>query len=143
MIACALLSAIPAVHAQVSVTDPWVRATVSQQKATGAFMKLTAAADTTLVEVHSPLAGVAEIHTMTMTDGRMQMRPVAQLPLPAGQTVELKPGGLHVMFFDLKAQVKEGDMAPISLVFERADGTRETLEVSAPIRPLGMKRPGH
>lgn len=143
MIACALLFALPAVWAQVSVTDPWVRATVPQQKATGAFMKLTAAADVKLVEARSPFAGVTEIHEMTMAGDRMQMRPVAQLPLTAGQTVELRPGGLHVMFFELKAQAKEGDMVPISLVFERTDGTRETVEVSAPVRPLGMKGPGH
>src|SRR5690606_21102671 len=93
----------PARGAAIDVGNPWVRATVAQQKATGAFMQLTARADTRLVAAQSPVAGVVEIHEMVMDRDVMKMRAMpAGLALPAGQTVELKPGGYHVMLLDLK-----------------------------------------
>jgi len=124
--------------ANVEVKDPWVRATVAQQKATGAFMQLTAKADTRLVEVKSPVAGVVELHEMAMEKDVMKMRALtAGLGLPAGKPVELKPGSYHVMLMDLKGPVKAGDVVPVTLVFEGQDGKRETLEVKATARPLG------
>lgn len=122
--------------AQVKVEQAWVRATVAQQKATGAFMLLTAGKDLRLVEARSPVAGVVEVHEMTMANNVMKMRAVAALELPAGKTVELKPGGYHIMLMDLKAPVKEGGSVPITLVVEGKDGKRENLEVKAPVRPL-------
>jgi copper(I)-binding protein len=127
--------AMPAV-AQVQVDDPWVRATVPQQRATGAFMQLTAAVDSRVVEAQSPAAAVVEIHEMRMEGDVMKMRAVDALELPAGQTVELKPGGYHVMLIDLKAQVKEGDVVPVTLIVEDKDGRREAIEIVAPARPL-------
>jgi periplasmic copper chaperone A len=108
-------------QSSVDIKDPWVRATVAQQKATGAFMQLTAK---------------AEIHEMAMADNVMKMRQVPGVVLPAGKAVELKPGGYHVMLQDLKAQVKAGDVVPLTLVFENKDGKRESVEVKAPVRPL-------
>ena len=122
--------------ASVEIKDPWVRATVAQQKATGAFMQLTARADSKLVDVKSPAAGVVEIHEMAMVDNVMKMRQVPGVALPAGKAVELKPGGYHVMLMDLKAQVKEGDVVPFTLVFEGKDGKRESVEIKATARPL-------
>jgi copper(I)-binding protein len=83
--------------AQVTVKDPWVRATVPAQKATGAFMQITSAQDARLVEARSPVAGVVEVHEMVMEKEVMKMRAIKGLDLPAGKTVELKPGGYHVM----------------------------------------------
>jgi copper(I)-binding protein len=123
-------------HAQVTVKEAWVRATVPQQQATGAFMQLNAAKDTRLVSASSPVTPVVEVHEMAMQDNVMRMRQVPALELPAGKTVELKPGGYHVMLLDLKQQVKEGDTVPLTLVFEGKDGKRETLEVKAPVRAL-------
>ena len=79
-------------NAQVSVSDAWVRATVPQQKATGAFLKLQAAQDSKLVAATSPLTPVVEVHEMAMQDNVMKMRQVPSIALPAGKTVELKPG---------------------------------------------------
>ncbi|MFO1298707.1 MAG: copper chaperone PCu(A)C, partial [Rubrivivax sp.] len=84
----------------------------------------------------SPVAGVVEIHEMVMEGSTMRMRAVPALELPAGQSVELKPGGYHVMLMDLKQQVKPGDTVSVTLVIEGKDGKRETLEVKAPVRPL-------
>lgn len=123
--------------APVVVKDAWVRATVAQQKSTGAFMQLTAKADTRLVDVRSPIAGVAQIHEMAMDKDVMRMRPVTGVALPAGQAVELKPGGYHVMLLDLKGQVKAGDVVPVTLVLEGKDGQRTTLDVKATVRALG------
>jgi len=124
-------------HAQVTVKDPWVRATVSQQRATGAFMQITSAQDARLVEVRSPAAGIIEIHEMTMEKDVMKMRALPDgLNLPAGKAVELKPGGYHVMLMDLKQQMKEGDSVPVILVIEGKDKKRSTIEIKAPVRPL-------
>ena len=122
--------------ADVSVAEPWVRATIPAQKATGAFMQLKSDADARLLSVASPVAGVVEIHEMVMDKDVMKMSPVPGLDLPAGQAVELKPGGYHVMLMDLKAQVKEGDQVPLTLVIQNKDGSRQTLELTAPARPL-------
>ena len=144
----ALVMAVAA-QAQVSVKDAWVRATVPQQKATGAFMQLVSAKDARLVEARSPVAGVVEIHEMAMVDQVMKMRAVPALELPAGKAVELKPGGYHVMLLDLKGQVKDGDMVPLTLVVEGRDGKRQTLELKVPARPLNaaaqkdMSQGGH
>ena len=123
--------------AQVTVKDPWVRATVSQQRATGAFMQITSAQDARLVEVKSPVAGVVEVHEMTMEKDVMKMRALPNgLALPAGKPVELKSGGYHVMLMDLKQQMKEGDTVPLTLVIEGKDKKRTTIEVNAPVKPL-------
>ena len=130
--AAALLVALPAA-AQVTVTDPWIRGTVQGQMATGAFMKLQSAKDARLVEAASPVAGVVEIHEMTLENNVMRMRAVKAVSLPAGRVVELKPGGYHVMLMDLKQQMKEGEVVPVTLVVETA-GRREAIEVRAPVR---------
>jgi copper(I)-binding protein len=130
-----LLAALP-VMAQVTVKDPWVRATVSQQKATGAFMQITSAQDARLVDASSPLAGVVEVHEMTMEKDVMRMRAVKGLDLPAGKSVELKPGGYHVMLMDLKQQMKEGDTVPVTLVVEGKDNKRTKVEVKATVKAL-------
>jgi periplasmic copper chaperone A len=75
-----------AVSAQVTVSEPWVRATVPQQKATGAFMKLQSAQDAKLVSAKSPLAGVVEVHEMAMDAGVMKMRAIDGLALAHGQS---------------------------------------------------------
>jgi periplasmic copper chaperone A len=130
-----------AVSAQVLVTEPWVRATVAQQKATGAFMKLTSKDGAKLVAVKSPAAAVVELHEMSMDKDIMRMRAIPSLTLPAGKTVELRPGSYHVMLIDLKAQIKEGDTVPVTLTVEAADGKRSDLEVKVPVRPLNAATP--
>jgi copper(I)-binding protein len=99
-------------------------------------MQLSAAKDTKLVSASSPVTPIVEVHEMAMQDNVMRMRQIPALDLPAGKTVELKPGGYHVMLLDLKQQVKEGDTVPLTLVFEGKDGKRESVEVKAPVRAL-------
>ncbi|MBP8897733.1 MAG: copper chaperone PCu(A)C [Sulfuritalea sp.] len=134
-LAALMFAAFP-VMAQVTVKDPWVRATVPAQKATGAFMQITSAQDARLVEARSPVAGVVEVHEMVMEKEVMKMRAMKGLDLPAGKTVELKPGGYHVMLMDLKEQMKEGTTVPVTLVVESKDRKRSTVEVKAAVKPL-------
>lgn len=132
-----LALALP-VAAQVSIEDAWVRGTVEQQKATGAFMRLVAEKNARLVAAESPVAGVTQIHEMTMVDEVMKMRQIDGLELPAGQAVELKPGGYHIMLMSLNGQVNGGDVVPITLTFEDAETkARFTQQIEAPAAALG------
>jgi len=138
------LAVAPSVaFAQVTVTDPWVRGTVAGQRATGAFMKLTPAADQKLVAAASPVAKIVEIHEMAMDGGVMKMRAIPKLALPAGKATELKPGGYHVMLMALDRTLAEGETVPITLTFEDAAGKRQTVEIKAPVKPLtaDMRKP--
>ena len=110
--------------AQVKIADSWVRPTVAGQKATGAFMKITAKENSKLLGVSSPLAGVAEIHEMKMDKDVMKMSAISSLDLPAGKLVELKPGAYHVMLMDLKASVEKGAKVPLTLKFQDAKGVK-------------------
>lgn len=136
LIAC---GASTATRAETTASWPWIRGTVPQQQSTGAFMTLKSTTGGKLVSASSPAAGSTEIHEMAMDGNVMRMRPVASLDLPAGQPVELKPGGFHLMLMMLKAPLKAGDMVPITLVIEGKDGKRETIEVKAPVKALGNK----
>jgi copper(I)-binding protein len=105
--------------------------------ATGMFAEITSAKGGRLVSASTPVAGVVEIHEMAMEGDVMKMRALpAGLALPAGKAVVLKPGGYHVMFMDLKQQLKAGDTVPVSLVVEGADKKRETVEVKAAVKDL-------
>jgi hypothetical protein len=136
VLAAASLATAAAASAQVTVTDPWVRGTVTGQKATGAFMQLKSPADTALVAAASPVAKIVEIHEMKMEGGMMKMNAVDKLALPAGKAVDLKPGGYHVMLMDLVKPLKDGDTVPLQLTFEDKAGKMQTVEVRAVVRPL-------
>jgi len=69
------------------------------------------------------------------------MKAVDRLPLPAGKPVDLKPGGYHVMLFDLKASLKEGDVVPLTLTIEDKAGRKSTVEVKATVRALTAADP--
>ena len=140
ILAAAGLATAPAASAQVAVTDPWVRGTVTGQKATGAFMQLKSPADTALVAAASPVAKIVEIHEMKMEGGMMKMNAVDRLALPAGKAVDLKPGGYHVMLMDLVKPLKDGDTVPLQLTFEDKAGKKQTVDVKAVVKPLAARR---
>jgi copper(I)-binding protein len=123
----------------VEIKDAWARATVPGQKATGAFMKLTAKEGSKLVGVSSPVAGVGEVHEMKMEGDIMKMRAIPGLDLPAGKSVELKPGGFHVMLMDLKSTLQKDTTIPLTLVFKDAKGVETKTELSVPV---SMAAPG-
>ena len=73
-----------------------------------------------LIAIASPVAKMSHLHTMIMEDNIMKMRPVDTIEIPAGKTIELKPGGFHVMFMGLHTPLIEGEMFPLTLTFENA-----------------------
>ena len=120
--------------ATVDVRDAYVRQSVAGQSGTGAFMKLTSPSGSRLVGISTPAAGVAEVHQMKMDGDTMRMRAVpGGLDLPAGQVVELKPGGYHVMLMDLKEALPKGATVPFTLHFEDAKGAKTALELKLPV----------
>ncbi len=136
--ACAtlLLAAAPAA-AQVAVTDAWVRATVPQQQTSGVYMTLTAAQDARLVGASSPVAAAVEIHQTRMGNNTARMRHARAIELPAAKSVELKPGGYHLMLLGLKRQMKEGESVSIRLIVENKSGNPSSTEIKARVRPIG------
>jgi copper(I)-binding protein len=135
LVALSLLLGCACVYAQsVQVRNAWVRSTTADQKGTGAFMSLTAKEDTQLVSVSSPVAGVAEVHEMKMDGNIMRMRAMPMLNLPAGKTVELKPGSYHLMLMDLKQALPKDTSVPLVLHFQDASGIKTQLEFNAPVR---------
>ncbi len=127
--------ACASVHAQtVQIKDAWARSSVPGQKASGAFMKISAKDGAKLVAASSPAAGVVQVHEMTMEGNVMKMRALAGgLDIPAGQTVELKPGGYHVMLMDLKAPLVKDSSVALTLVFKDAKGVENKVDLKVPV----------
>ena len=124
----------------VEVQGAWARATVPGQKATGAFMKITAKEGTKLVSVSSPVAGVAEVHEMKMDGDVMKMRAVAGgLDLPAGNAVQVKPGAHGGQVTDLIEPVAHVTSIAVTLVFKDAKGVETRTELTVPV---AMAAPG-
>ena len=118
----------------VTVNDPYVRAVPPGQPNSAAFMGLVngTGAPRALVGGHSDVAEVVELHTHTMEDGMMKMRRVERIDLPAGETVTLEPGGLHVMLIGLKRGLNPGDQVDLTLDLD--DGG--VVRVQAPVREV-------
>ena len=127
------LNLVAAASEPVKVTGGWVRSTVPGQKGSGAFMKITATEGVRLTGVSSPVAGVAEVHEMKMDGDVMKMRAVPVIELPAGRTLELKPGGYHLMLMDLKQSLPVGSTVPVTLVFRDGKGAERRVEVKLPV----------
>lgn len=127
----------------VDVQGAWARATVQGQKATGAYMTLTAKEGTRLVAVATPVAGVAEVHEMAMDNGVMKMRAIDGLDMPAGKSVELKPGGYHLMLMDLKLPLQKDTTIPLTLTFKNAKGVENKFEIKVPVQAMPAQGMGH
>jgi periplasmic copper chaperone A len=105
------------------IAEPWMRATPKGAKVAGGYLSIMnmGTEPDRLLSVSSVIAGQVEIHQMTMANGVMTMRPVdAPLEIKPSETLELKPGGYHVMFMQLKQGVREGEKVKATLVFEKA-----------------------
>ncbi len=105
----------------ITIEGEWARTSPAAVTNGAAYMQLTAAEDDALigVSVDSSIAGMAQIHEVVMdADGAMKMQQVASLPLPAGETVSLEPGGFHVMIMNLAAPFESGQKFDVTLQFE-------------------------
>jgi len=159
LLAAALVVAVVAAgcssggSASIKVTNPWARASSATAAAGAAYMTIqnTGTAADALVGASSPAAKTTEVHeTVAMQSaapsagmgmgspdpsasaapgGMMGMQPVARLEIPAGGTVELKPGSYHIMLIDLTKELKPGDKIEITLTFEKAGEIKVSAEV--------------
>jgi copper(I)-binding protein len=122
---CKPASAPPA----VSVDGAWARATVPGQSGSAAYFTIrNAGGEDKLLAVSSPGAD-ASLHSTSMDDGVMRMRPLDALDIPADGTVGLKPGGTHVMLMDLKQPLQAGAALELDLKFEKSGERRVMAEV--------------
>jgi periplasmic copper chaperone A len=125
----------------VQVSGVWARATAPGQKVAGVFLEITASADARLVGARTPAASVAELHFMSMEGGVMRMREVEQIDLPQGATISLKPGGYHVMLFDLKRPLRPGESIPLTLTVLDRDNRATAVETAVSVRNLDGSEP--
>ena len=117
----------------ITIGHPYVRATAAGQPTGGGFMKfVNAGGKDKLLSVSADVSKTVELHEMKMEGDVMRMRQVEGIELQAGKTVELKPGGYHVMFIGLKAPLKAGDKFPVKLKFEKAGEATVEMTVEAP-----------
>ncbi len=138
--ACALVvlaACAPATMAAVTVSGAWVRGTVEGQPSTAAYMTIHSDTGARLVSVTSPVAARCSVHEMTASGGVMRMRTLETLDIPAGGSVELRERGNHLMLEGLTRTLKGGDTVVLTLTFVDAGGRKQTLDVRAPVLPLG------
>lgn len=137
--ACALsllLASVALAAEPVVASNAWARASMPGQQVGAAYLDLRSTAGATLTKAESSAAQSVEIHTMFMNNGVMQMRRLEKLALPAGETVKLAPGGMHLMLFGLKKPLQKGEQVALTLHLHYADGKTGQLEVRAPVKAV-------
>jgi hypothetical protein len=133
-----LCLAMPA-WAQVSVEQPWSRATPPGAKIGVGFMRLrNAGAAERVIGASTPVARRVEMHITEREGDVMKMRQVQSFEVPPGGTFELKPGGAHLMLVDLKQPLAKGERVPLTLELEKGGMLRVELRVAE----LGARGPG-
>lgn len=149
-LALALALAVPALSTvaheyrlgSLEIVEPWARATPPTAQTGGGFLVITNKSNSSdrLVAAKSPAADKVEIHEMKMDGNVMRMRQLDMgLEIPAGASVQLKPGGLHIMFMGLKAPFAKDAGIPVTLVFEKAG----SIDVEMAVAAMGAAVPAH
>lgn len=136
LVAGLLLLSVQVYASEIKINDAWARATAPGQENGSVGVVITSKQDARLIAVKSTVAESAEIHTMTMDNGVMQMRQLDYLELPANQAVTLGPGGNHLMLFGLKHPLKAGSTLPLTITVQYADKRTEEIKIKAQIRSL-------
>ena len=106
----------------ITVSDPWGRATPAGADVGAGYMTIANSGSTPirLIGGTTDVANAVEVHTMSMENGVMQMRPLSDgLEVPAGGSATLKPGGDHLMLVGLKRQLNEGEIIAVTLDFDK------------------------
>ncbi len=115
----------------IVITNEWARPILIAGRPGGAYLNITNNGDTPdrLISVISTISPRLEIHEHTMKDGVMRMSQIDYLEIKAGVTVELKPGGYHIMIFETSSKYADGDQIEITLNFENAGAITKTFNV--------------
>jgi periplasmic copper chaperone A len=124
---------------QLEIKTPWARATPGHAENGAAYFTIVSPTADRLTAVSSPVAKKAELHTMSMEGGVMRMRPLAAIDIPAGQTVTLSPGGMHIMLLGLTQPLHQGQSFPLTLSFGQA-GPRQVTRYDRESRRHGARR---
>jgi copper(I)-binding protein len=129
------------------ISQAWSRATPNGAKIAGGYLTIDnkGAVPDRLIGGSGDIAGKVEVHEMTMNNGVMTMRPLDKgLAIEPGKTVKLAPGGYHLMMFDLKGPLKQGEKVPVTLEFEKAGKVNLSLDVQGlgAQAPAGMDQSG-
>lgn len=123
----------------LEVLNPWARASAGRTETAAAFLTIRNSSDQAdrLVAAQTDIAQTSELHTHLHEDGVMRMRQVNSIDLPAEETVELAPGGDHVMLFQLETPLQQGQSFALNLTFEKAG----TIQVEVKVMPIGAAGP--
>ena len=125
----------------LTIEQPWSRQSPMAGNVAAGFMKITNSGteDDRLISATASITGTVQLHDMKMDGDVMKMVEIPEgIVIPAGQTVELKPRSLHVMFMEVANQPKEGEMFKGTLVFEKAGTAEVEYEVKAPMAGMGQ-----
>lgn len=115
---------------QIKVNDAWVRASLPGQTMSAAYMTLVSPQDATLLRAESDATKSVELHSMSMQNGVMKMRMLDKIALPANKPVQLAPGGLHLMLFDLKQPLNAGQFVNFELTLKSGNSEfKQTVKV--------------
>jgi copper(I)-binding protein len=134
-----LLAAAPGISptaSAVAVTAPWARATAPQQKEAAVYLQMTSASGDTLQSIDSD-DGMAMLHKSVTQGGMSGMEDMDGVPLPAGKTVSLAPGGMHIMLMDIPHPLTAGEKVHLTLHFAKSPA----VSVTAPVLPIGARGP--
>lgn len=123
---------IGAAQAPMSLSGAWVREPVPGRPTTAAYavVENPGATDLVIVSAASDVSSKVELHEMVRSGDMMKMAPVKSITVPAKGKVELKPGGLHIMLFELKKPLKEGDTVELTLTTDKG----ATVKTSAAVK---------
>jgi copper(I)-binding protein len=139
--AAVLLVALPAWAADIEVSNPFLRASPMAGGNAAGFLIITnnGSQPDRLLGAQAPVAKVIELHTHIKDGDVYRMRQVDAIVVPAHGSVDLKPGGDHLMFIGVAEQLKEGTKVPVTLTFEKAGAVAVDLPVVAPgaMAPMG------
>ena len=122
----------------LTISAPWSRETPNAARVAAGYLRITNAGPQSdrLIGGSVPFAARVEVHEMTMADGVMRMRELASgLDIKPGETVVLKPGGLHLMFMDLNSPLKAGSAHKAQLQFQRAGAVEIEFQVTSAAAP--------
>ncbi len=121
----------------VQISDHWVRASHPGQAVGAAYMTFKSHKDVKLTHVSASVTKAVEVHEMKMVNDIMKMRQLESLTLHKGQAVTLKPGGLHLMLFDLTKPLEVGETVSFELCFEDQAGDITIVPLTTTVKAAG------
>jgi copper(I)-binding protein len=113
------------------ISDVWIKATIPGASVSAAYLRIKSAKPIKLVKAETAVAGIAELHSMRMNDGVMEMKAEPAFDVPAGKSIELKPGGMHIMLMQVAKPIIAGDKVALTLTFDIGSGTPLVMKVDA------------